>query len=154
MSRRRHKAAGARVAVTGISAGAVLGIVGAIGANAQPPASHTKRKASVAYAPVRRVPSRPSTPPTTIVWRVVHRTVYVTDPPAVAARAAGSSSWHQSYSATAQSYSPAAPSYSSGAAPVSSPAPAPAPAAAGAAPAPTPAPAAAPLPACSGSKCP
>src|SRR5690242_14476008 len=93
MSRRRHKAAGARIAVTGISAGAVLGIVGAIGANAELSAARTARAASVATVPRRHVVSRRSTTPTTVVWRVVHRVVYVTDPPASAPHDAGARSW-------------------------------------------------------------
>ena len=81
--RRRHKAAGARVAVTGMSVGALLGVVGAIGASSMPSASKTRRVASPATTP-RRVPARAATTPTTIVWRVVHRVVVVTDPPVAA----------------------------------------------------------------------
>ena len=142
---RRHRAAGARVAASGLGAGALLGIVGALGAHTvsagttkvPAPARATSRTAA-------RVHRAPATTPTTIVWRVVHRVIVVQDPPvqyASSSRAASPRSYTPSYSRTV-----------SGPAPAPSPGPAPAPAVV-AAPAPPPAPAPAP-PACSGSKCP
>ena len=85
--RRRHKAAGARVAATGLGAGALLGIVGAFGAHAAPTGATTKAAFAPGSVPatVARRPV-PTTTPTTIVWRTVHRVVVVTDPPVSRAR--------------------------------------------------------------------
>jgi len=143
MNRRRHKAAGGRIAVTGLSAGAVLGIVGALGAHAVPSTSQTRRVALVAAPPPHVRAPRPS-PPTTIVWRVVHRVVYVTDPPATTTRTGGGAAPAHTYRAT-PSYAAAAPLSPAAVPPVASPTPAPAPA---------PAPRPAPMPVCSGTKCP
>ena len=148
--RRRHKAAGGRVAASGLGAGALLGIVGALGAHAATTAGTTKAasvpRSMPAAVALRRVPT---TTPTTIVWRTIHRVIVVTDPPlASGAPSSGGSS--------ARTYAPA---YTQNAPTVSSPAPAPAapPPVAAPAPAPAPAPQPAPAPAppaCSGSKCP
>ena len=143
--RSRHKAIGGRVLATGIGAGALFGLAGAIGAHAGPPKPAARRVASQP-APLL-VPTRPT--PTTIVWRVVHRTIVVTDPPVVTSSSGGATSSGQPASPT---YSPAnavsaAPPTP---APVVAASPAPAPVVA---PAPAPAPAPA-VPACSGSKCP
>jgi hypothetical protein len=154
--RRRRKAAGGRIAVTGASAGALLGIVGAIAAHSVPSAA-TRRVASPATTPSRHAATRPTAAPTTIVWRVVHRVVVVTDPP-VAGRSARSApgTWQPSYSSTPTYASSgrlapsivATPAATTAAPAPAQVAPAPAPAAI---PQPAPAPAA---PTCSGSKCP
>lgn len=150
--RRRHKAAGARVAASGLGAGALLGIVGALGAHASPAAT-TK----AATAP-RAMPAAPrampaaiarrrvelTTTPTTIVWRTVHRVIVVTDPPESRVSSSGGG-LQRSY----------APAHAPSAAAVGRPAPPPPVAARQ--PTPAPAPQAAPAPAppsCSGSKCP
>jgi hypothetical protein len=138
--RRPHKAGGGRIVATGFGAGALLGIVGAIGASS-PPASGTSapppvRRAAPLDATTATTRPRPApATPTTIVWHTVHRVIVVDDPPAGAPAAAP-----RRYAPT-RSY-PSAP-----AAPAPAPQPAPAPVVV----APAPAPAA---PACSGSKCP
>jgi hypothetical protein len=154
--RRRRKAAGGRIAVTGVSAGALLGIVGAIAAHSLPSAA-TRRVASTATTPSRHVSTQPTATPTTIVWRVVHRVVVVTDPP-VAGPSARSArgTWQPSYSSTPTYTSSGRLAPSIVATPAgTTPAPAPAQLAPAPAPAPTPPPAPAPAtPTCSGSKCP
>jgi hypothetical protein len=139
--RRRHKAAGSRVLATGLSAGALFGVVGAIGGHAAPLQSG-RRLASAPRVHSFRTTVHLAAPPTTIVWRTVHRVVVVVDPPVTTAQGSG-----HAYAAAARSYAPAA-----------APTPIamqPAPVVV-AVPAPTPAPAPAPSPAptCSGSKCP
>ena len=58
--RRRRVAAGGRVAATGVSAGAMLGIIGAIGAHSPPTGATTKLVA----APVTDPPATTATRPT------------------------------------------------------------------------------------------
>lgn len=153
--KRSHKAAGARVAASGIGAGALLGIVGAFGAQASPTAATSSvRTKPVARAAVTKVPHHaPTTTPTTIVWRVVHRVVVVVDAPAHTGSASGGSV-QRSYAPQPSSAGSPAPAP----APLAGPTAAPAPVAAPPVPvAPTPAPPPAPTPAppaCSGSKCP
>jgi hypothetical protein len=143
--RRRHRAAGGRVIATGISAGALFGVVGAIGAHSLPSTSRARRVTSAATASARRTSPRPAATPTTIVWRVVHRIVVVTDPPLAGASSHRAvSSWHPSY-APSPTYTPAAAASAVPTAPI------PAPVVAAPPPAPAPVPAA---PTCSVSKCP
>jgi hypothetical protein len=147
--RRRHKAAGGRVAASGLGAGALLGIVGALGAHAPSTAAATKLASTpLARRPIAGVASRsaPVTTPTTIVWRVVHRVVVVTDPP-VAENVSSSGGGAHSTSV----YVPAPMMTAS--APVAPGPAAPPPVASAPPPPPAPAPAPAP-PACHGSKCP
>lgn len=143
--RRRHKAAGGRVAATGAGAGALLAIVGGIAAHSSPATTTAAPKANLPT-----VPARPGVPhpaprifatPTTILWRVVHRVVVVTDPPV--GRATGSNgggSAHPNVYSTVPNPAPAG----TGAPPAPAPPPSP----------PPPVPAPAPVPACSGTKCP
>ena len=92
-----------------------------------------------------RFRTRSATTPTTIVWRVVHRVVVVTDPPVVAAarRVAGTAPWQPSYAVAVVRVGPRPSRPGAGSrcrARHAPPAPAPAPAP--------------PTPACSGTKCP
>jgi hypothetical protein len=148
--KRRHKAAGGRIAASGLGAGALFGIIGALGAHASP-----SRHATLAVSSPRATPAAavqrpvPTTTPTTILWRIVHRVVVVTDPPLtlssstnVSARRAYAPSYSPSIARTDNNASPAPP-------PLASPAPIAAPLPAAATPAPAPAP-----PTCSGTKCP
>jgi DNA polymerase-3 subunit gamma/tau len=154
-TRRGHKAAGARVLASGLGASAVLGIVGAFGAHATSSGGSTKSATATRRATPRAATAThksAATTPTTIVWRIVHRTVVVVDPPLQTVssyRGSGGSSYVSrssgSYAAPVQAAPAAGPAPAPPPAPVAGPAPAPSP--------PPPAPAPAP-PACSGSKCP
>ena len=148
--RRRHKAAGGRIAASGLGAGALFGIIGALGAHAASTGSSAKAVSPPRAIPTAAVARRPAptTTPTTIVWQVVHRVVVVTDPPVmsssgsnVAARRTYAPPYSPSAACTVNIASPASAPVASSA-PVAAPVPA-------AAPAPAPAP-----PACSGTKCP
>ena len=80
--RRRRAAPAGRVAATGLSASALLGIVGVIGAHASPTGATAKLASTRSIEPTA-ASARRVAPPTTIVWRVVHRVVVVNDLPPV-----------------------------------------------------------------------
>jgi 2-oxoglutarate dehydrogenase E2 component (dihydrolipoamide succinyltransferase) len=136
MARRRHAAPGGRVLATGVSVSATLGIMAGFAVEARTVTASTP-------TPSTTEQDADTVVPTTIVTRVVERTIYVPAGGAAAATSgrsgAGGPAGSSSGAAGSSGGSSASAAPTQGA-PAAAPAPAPA--------APTPSP-----PVCSGSKC-